>query len=269
VTVQGVSTEDYVFDTEGRESRVTLTHASRPSYPLAVEYVYDTQNRLTDVRYPTQYGTATPNKLVHQDFDAGGRLSGLKVAGADYASQIAYDTDSHITSLLVGPAGVNQVTETYGFDARNGLLTSQKVMRGTTALLDPGYDYAGGSSLWRTGQLRKLTNNLNAAKNRIFDYDAVGRLVKATNGSTWAEHYAFDRYGNRLTVSASAAVAGYAAAPDQQLASLGADDFNIRVVPLTSCMKNVLSKIAPDALPLLNDIRLHIGQQLGGGALTW
>ncbi|HEX8130206.1 MAG TPA: PKD domain-containing protein [Pyrinomonadaceae bacterium] len=218
MTVQGVSTQDYGYNTEGHPSSVTLTHASRPSHPMTVEYVYDTQNRLTDIRYPTQYGTSTPRKLVHSDFDAGGRLSGLKVAGADYASQMTYDTDSRVTSLLVGPAGVNQITETNGFDPRNGMLTSQKVTRGTATLLNLGYDYAGGPSLWRTGQIKKITNHLNAAKNRIFDYDALGRLVKATNGSTWAERYAYDRYGNRLTVSASANVATYA--PARQFAPL-------------------------------------------------
>jgi RHS repeat-associated protein len=218
VTVQGVSTQDYGYNTEGRPSSITLTHVSRPAYPMTVEYVYDTQNRLTDVRYPSQYGTSTPRKLVHSDFDAGGRLAGLKVAAADYASQMTYDTDSRITSLLVGPAGANQITETNGFDPRNGMLTSQKVTRGATTLLDLGYDYAGGPSLWRTGQIKKITNNLNAAKNRIFDYDPLGRLVKATNGSTWAERYVYDRFGNRLTVSSSANVAAYA--PERRFAPL-------------------------------------------------
>lgn len=223
VTVQGVSTEDYGYDGEGREASVTLTHASRPAYPLTVEYLYDTQNRLTDIRYPTQYGTSTPRKLVHSDYDAGGRLSNLKVAGSDYASQMTYDTDSRITSLLVGPAGANQLTETNGYDARNGMLVSRKVARGATTLLDLAYDYAGGPSLWRTGQIKKVTNNLNASKNRVFEYDALGRLTKATNGTTWAERYAYDRYGNRLTVTASASVAAYdaPAATRKELASLG------------------------------------------------
>jgi hypothetical protein len=44
---------------------------------------------------------------------------------------------------------------------------------------------------------------------------------------------------------------------------------NIRVVPLTSCMKHVLSKIAPEAIPLLSNIRLHVGEKKGGGGLTW
>jgi RHS repeat-associated protein len=219
VAVQGVSTEDYGYNSEGQQSSVTLTHASRPSYPMTIEYVYDSQNRVTDVRYPTQYGTGTPRKLVHNDFDAGGRLVGLKVAAADYASQMTYDTDSRITSLLVGPAGANQITETNGFDPHNGMLTSQKVTRGTTTLLDLGYDYAGGPSLGRTGQIKKITNKLNASRNRIFDYDTLGRLVKATNGSTWAERYVYDRYGNRQTVSASANVAAYA--PARQFAPLG------------------------------------------------
>ncbi|HWW74610.1 MAG TPA: PKD domain-containing protein, partial [Pyrinomonadaceae bacterium] len=61
-----------------------------------------------------------------------------------------------------------------------------------------------------------ITNNLNAAKNRTFDYDALGRLAKATNGSTWSERYTYDRFGNRTSVTSSASIA---AAPAEESAN--------------------------------------------------
>ena len=56
VTVAGVSTESFSFDTEGRVSSRTLTLNSRSSYPFVTDYIYDALERITDVRYPAEYG---------------------------------------------------------------------------------------------------------------------------------------------------------------------------------------------------------------------
>jgi RHS repeat-associated protein len=211
VTADGVSTEDFAYDIEGRPQRKTLTLASRPAYPLVMEYTYDTLGKLTDVRYPSQYGAGGATKYLHYDYDAASRLSALKVNGADYGSQITYNPSNQMTSLLVGSAGANQIQETYDYNAQTGMLDRQRVLRNGSALLDLSYDYWGsGVRAGRTGQLKQITNNLNAARNRTFDYDALGRLTKATNGSTWSERYTYDRFGNRTSVISSA---GIAAAP--------------------------------------------------------
>ncbi|HYY58360.1 MAG TPA: hypothetical protein VE842_13585, partial [Pyrinomonadaceae bacterium] len=103
ITTAGVSTENYDYDTEGRVSVRTLTMTARASYPQATDYIYDTLDRVTDVRYPAQYGmTGSPRKLVHHDFDVASRLSTLKVDGAIYASQLVYNPSSQTTSLKVG-----------------------------------------------------------------------------------------------------------------------------------------------------------------------
>ena len=208
VTADGVSTEDFAYDLEGRPQRKTLTLASRPGYPLVMEYTYNTLGKLTDVRYPSQYGAGGATKYLHYDYDAASRLSALKVNGADYGSQITYNPSNQITSLLVGSAGANQVQETYDYNAQTGMLDRQRVLRNGSALLDLSYDYWGSAvRAGRTGQIKKITNNLNAAKNRTFDYDALGRLTKATNGSTWSERYTYDRFGNRTSVTSSASIA--------------------------------------------------------------
>jgi RHS repeat-associated protein len=210
VTAAGVSTESYGYDVEGRVSSKTLTLNSRSNYPFVTNYSYDKLDRVTDVLYPVQYGNGTqPRKQVHHDYDIASRLSGLTYDGQSFASNIVYNAASQTTSLKVGVAGANQITENYAYDSQTGLLSSQNVIRGTDTqnpLLDLTYDYANASGK-RTEQLTKILNNRNHNKDRGYSYDALGRLVQATGGPAsaplWTQTYAYDRYGNRTSVTAS------------------------------------------------------------------
>lgn len=267
VTAAGVSTEEYGYDLEGRLSSKTVTLVSRPAYPFNVQYVYDTLNRVTDLLYPSQYGAATANKTVHQDYDSAGQLAALKVNGAAYGSQITYNPAGQITSLLVGPSGANQIQETYAYDDRTGLMSGQKFTRAGVSLLDYSYDYFGASiTSGRTGQLKKITNNLDASRSRTYEYDALGRLTKATGGSTWMELYTYDRYGNRATVSNAASTfltsnggdrfvpaAGQQRQPGQQLAYRGRADENapafLRPAEISVSDSEPVSPLASPPLP--------------------
>lgn len=214
VIAQGVSTEKYGYDLEGRIIRKKLTLASRPAYPMMVEYTYDTASRLTDIFYPTQYGTTASNKHVHYDYDGASQPTAVQVNSATYGSQLTYNASGQLLSMLVGASGANQLQESYVYDDKTGLISSQKIMRGTTPLLDlTHFMYNTYARAGRTGQLSKLTNNLNAEKNRVFTYDALGRLSKVTNNSTWSQNYAYDRYGNRQTINSSNSVARLSPAP--------------------------------------------------------
>ena len=198
ITTSGVSTESFGFDSEGRISSKTLTLTSRASYPFVTDYIYDSLSRAKDVRYPAEYGNGSaPRKVVHHDYAIAGRVSGLTFDGLTQASNLAYNATGQMTALSAG-TGTNQVNETYGYSAQTGLIESQTATRNGSTLLNLAYDYAGANGK-RTGQLVKITNNLDNNKNRGYQYDAVGRLKRATGGQNvnWAQRYLYDRYGNR------------------------------------------------------------------------
>ncbi|MDQ3686646.1 MAG: DUF4214 domain-containing protein [Acidobacteriota bacterium] len=202
VTAAGVSIEEYGFDTIGRTVDKTLTLVSRAAYPQRTDYVYDSLDRVTDVRYPAQYRTGqtnAPRKLVHHDYDAASRINKVQVDGTDYASALDYNAASQTTSLSVG-AGSNQIGERYDYDPQTGLLTGQRVERGGGArLLDLSYDYVrAGTAGGRTGQLTRITNHRDRNKDRDYQYDALGRLRRAIAGqqSHWVQAYDYDRFGN-------------------------------------------------------------------------
>ena len=116
---------------------------------------------------------------------------------------IVYNAASQTTSLTVGASTPNPVNKNYNYNAQTGLLENQTLTRNSSTLLNLSYDYANTNGK-RTGQLTKISNNLDPAKNRGYQYDALGRLVTATGGQsqqvTWAQRYEYDRYGNRNNV---------------------------------------------------------------------
>ncbi len=224
----GLVKEEYSYDAEGRVSDYTQTVASRESYPMTTSYLYDTLNRVTDVRYPAQYGSAgSPRKVVQHTFDVASRLTSLKVDGQQQAADIVYNASDQTTSINIGVAGANQVNEDYTFDPQTGLLTNQKVQRSGQTLLDLSYDYQRNNSVGnlngKTGHLSKIINNLDNNKNREYEYDALGRLTKAkggNGGNLWQQQYSYDRYGNRTSVTASGVAADNTTIPRDGIANL-------------------------------------------------
>ncbi|MGI8541891.1 MAG: RHS repeat domain-containing protein, partial [Aridibacter sp.] len=235
VITNGVSTEDYLYDVEGRVSEYKQTLDNRTSYPMTTNYTYDTLSRIVDVRYPAQYGLAgSPRKLVNHSYDVASRVLSLKVDGQEQAGNIVFDASSQTTSIKIGPTGTNQVTETYAYDDQTGLLTNQKVLQGSSALLDLSYDYqrlnSNGSLNGKTGHLTKITNNLNNNKNREYEFDALGRLTKMKGGNNLStQTYSYDRFGNRTSVSATGVAADNTTMPRDGLTGLTYNTSNNRI----------------------------------------
>ncbi|MDM7995880.1 MAG: RHS repeat-associated core domain-containing protein [Acidobacteriota bacterium] len=210
ITTANLLTEEYGYDPEGRVSEYKQTVNYRESYPMTVNYLYDTLNRIKETTYPDQYGTGIPRKIVEHSYDTASRLSMLKFGGVQQAGTIAYNASDQTTSINIGPTGANQVNEQYTFDPQTGLLTKQKALQGTTELLNLDYDYSRGNSVGsgtgKTGHLTKVVDNLNTNKNKEYEFDALGRLMKAkggVNGALWDQQYSYDRYGNRTDIQSN------------------------------------------------------------------
>lgn len=199
ITTDQTSTESLHYDTLGRVDIRTLTVNGRTSFPFVTNYTYDALERTTDVQYPAEYGNGSaPRRTAHQNFDVASRVSSLTMDSQSHASNVVFNASSQITSVKIGVSGTNQITENYSFSDTTGLMDSQTITRNGSTLLNLSYDYANSSGK-RTGQLVKLLNNLDHTKDRGFEYDAVGRLKRATGGQNvnWVQRYEYDRYGNR------------------------------------------------------------------------
>ncbi len=233
----GLSKDEYTYDTEGRVQDYKQTVWYRESYPMTTSYIYDTLDRVTDVRYPAQYGlTGSPRKVVQQTYDSTSRLSSLKYDGNQQAGNIVFDAAGQTTSIDIGTPGANQVNENYTFDQQTGLLTNQKVQRGTQTILDLSYDYSrnagsAGNLNGKTGHLSKILDNINHDRDRSYEYDALGRLTKAQGGAAnrWTQQYSYDRYGNRQSVIASGTAADNTAIPRDGIAALSYDTNTNRI----------------------------------------
>jgi RHS repeat-associated protein len=235
VTTAGTSTETNTYDAFSRVSEYSITLTNRPSYPMTMSYLYDTANRLTEVRYPAQYGmSGSPRKTVNPSYDNASRLTQMTVNSQIQMSEIVYNPLSQVTSLKTGAYTGNADIEQYSYDAQTGLLTNQKVIKQNTSqtLLDLSYNYSRGNSKGslngKTGQLTNIVNNLDRNKDRVYEFDTLGRLIVAKGGvaaggsgvANWTQNYTFDRYGNRQTVTASGVTANNQAVPTDGLASL-------------------------------------------------
>ncbi len=212
VITDGIATEENTYDTEGRVKDYSLEFADRTSHDMITSYQYDDANRPTEIRYPTQWGVyGDPREEVVPSYDDASRLSGL-VSDNSTISGISYNAMGQVTQLNVSD-GTDTISENYGYDAQTGLLTSQYVHQTTGTprdILHLGYGYSRGNSVGsesgKTGQLTQVVNLLDQNKDRTYEHDALGRLVKAKGGlaagatgitANWTQEYSYDRYGNK------------------------------------------------------------------------
>jgi RHS repeat-associated protein len=206
----GMGNEVMSYDGEGRLSQVYQSFTGRESYPIVTDFIWDSLDRLKENTYPKQYIAGEIRKKVEPAYDVASRIDSLKFGGVTMASNPVYNAASQATSLAVG----SQITENYNFDPKTGLLLSQQVNRGADQLLNLQYNYTlnneANNNGPKTGQLTGITDLKNQARNRAYEYDKLGRLIKVKGGinafttPNWYQSYSYDRYGNRSLVQLTA-----------------------------------------------------------------
>lgn len=194
--------ETFTYDGQARIASKTLSYPGQDLPPLAINYEYDSLNRLTHLTYPPEYGTPTAErKNVDYTYQLG-QLNDLKIDGAEQASGLTYNAAGQLTSVNIGPSGNLQTSETYDYDPATSLLKHQEVLRGNAPLLDLRYTYFGNRRVQQT-----IDGSPGQGINYAYTYDNLGRIWSAqasnSNGKLWSEDYTFDSYGNRVSVAAS------------------------------------------------------------------
>jgi RHS repeat-associated protein len=200
---QGMGNEQLSYDSEGRLAQVSQTFTGREGYPILTNYLWDSLDRQKESTYPQQYGAGDIRKKVEPTYDIASRIESLKFGGVTYASNPVYNAASQTTSLNVG----GQIAETYNYDPKTGLMTGQQVKRGADTLVDLKYNFTlnndPNNNGAKTCQLTGITDLKNQARNRAYEYDKLGRMIKVKGGvnafsnPAWHQDYLFDRYGNR------------------------------------------------------------------------
>lgn len=192
--------DTYSYDLLGQTTQVQNTIAGQT---YTIGYQYNTAGEVTSIAYPS-------GRMVQRAYDAIGRLceiapqtSGCGNSTSPYATSYGYNPAFETTGFNYG----NGVTASFGYSADRLQLTSLAYAKGTNSLFSLGYGYAAAGS--NNGQVASITDNMDSGRSVSYVYDALGRITAATttgsvNYPQWGMAWTYDRYGNRLTQSATA-----------------------------------------------------------------
>ncbi|HSS18625.1 MAG TPA: RHS repeat-associated core domain-containing protein [Pyrinomonadaceae bacterium] len=189
-------TATYSYDPLGNVTRATNENGS-------VYIGYDNRYRVASFSDPFYYG-------VSYNYDAAGNRTKISLNGATYATY-TYDAVNRLTNLkdggnlnftqtydavnrLISRTAPNGVNSTFAYDDLNRL-TALTHTAGTNTLSANQYTYndAGNIASWT-----------NASGAHAFSYDAIDRLLAATNNAQPNESYSYDGVGNRASSHFSA-----------------------------------------------------------------
>jgi RHS repeat-associated protein len=186
----------YLYDKMGRvvqryKSIGGLVFGAGTSYNLAGQPVAETLPNGTAIAYGSTTRSGRLEAILSDWVDA--QHPGV------LASNFAWDAAGRLTSVEFG----NGTTSTRTYNVGGQLKT---LSHGTPAapgsLVDYEYDYDEYGA--NNGTIRGIVNHRDRTKDVQFAYDAFYRLSAAeTAGSHWGLQWTYDRYGNRLSQTAS------------------------------------------------------------------
>ena len=192
------STQHYSYDAFGN---VTSQQA--------LQYAYDTTDRLQTVSYPS-------GAMVHYDYDVAGQVSQVRLerngSMVTLASNIDYEAFGDITNLLYG----NSLSLSQSRDSAYRPLT-QSIL----AVFELNY-----TKYDENGNL-KQRNDAIAGSNAFFEYDAHNRL-NAANGYFGVRSYEYDKNANRTKLTEDSVDTSSSYAPaSNRLSMRGVDNANL------------------------------------------
>lgn len=162
---------------------------------------YNLDGSVKEKTYPS-------SNVITYTYSNAQRVTSVKnlAIGKNYGTNITYAPQGEVSSVLENQnSGFAGITYTRSYNNRLQLTAAQATSANGTAF-DLGFSYDLGSGV-NNGNLATLTNNKSGQSGRsvTYTYDTLNRVATAaTTGSTgafcWGQNFAYDRYGNLLTV---------------------------------------------------------------------
>jgi RHS repeat-associated protein len=169
----------YLYTAKGQVSRETRTITG---YDFVTEYSYDQNGNLKTVTYPS--GRVVTYSYSNDKITAVASKADSQAANVTIASSIQYRPFGAMTSITYANGLVGSID--YDNQYRLTSLTAGNVLQ----LNYDDYDY--------NGNIKHITNVLDAGRNKTYTYDTLDRLSSGTG--TWGSiSWTFDGVGNRQT----------------------------------------------------------------------
>ena len=206
VSVDGGSVTKYKsYDELGRVTSSEQKTNGTP-YPF-LSYHFNLGDGLKSIQYPS-------GRSITYGHDAIGRVSTASSGATNYVTAVGYAPHGAMASLSVrNGAGYEETC----FDARlrmsgvrlgtattNGACTNP----GNSDLLNISYSFAANGNVLSQTIVRQGQSWIDRYNDT--DYDAVNRLMSASEGPNWSQAYAYDAWGNRAVAPWSAIPYPYA-----------------------------------------------------------
>ena len=176
--VDSLGTTTYRYDPFGRLTDVTDANGNH------IGYEYDALSNLTALIYPD-------GSVVRYGYDVDGRL--VRVTDASGATTYSYNAAGQLTDRSLP----NGVTTSYTYDDANRLTGIAHVDRAGQTLLAYGY------TLDSAGNRTQVIETTREGEQLVtqYAYDSLHRLTGVTYPDDRTVTYAYDAFGNRLTMT--------------------------------------------------------------------